>query len=368
AFEMKVIGQDPYISRETASKLGIRLVEEIDEVLEECDYLTVHVPENEQTAGLIGAEQIALMQPTARIVNCARGSVVDMQAAVQAVHEGKLAGAAFDVYEQEPPADFSFAEDDRILATPHLGASTEQAQIAVATQACEQMADALLRSNFRNALNITAVPPEEMKALQPYCDLAARLGALVAQLNEDRPESIEVAVRGELAEGDVGPIINYGAMGVLRTMLGDEVNVVSAPHLAEERGIPLTSSSTMGMEAGFTDLVEVKLTTDKGVVEAAGTIFGRKYPRIIRIGAFYVEVIPESHVLVVRGRDVPGLIGKVGAILGMVGVNIARMGFGREEMGGNAMLALNLDSAPDQATLERLGSLDVVHEVKTAHL
>lgn len=368
AFEMTVLAFDPFISRDTAERMGVELMDELDEMLPRCDYLTVHVPENEQTAGLIGAEQIALMQPTARIVNCARGSVVDMQAAVQAVHEGKLAGAAFDVYEQEPPADFSFAEDDRILATPHLGASTEQAQIAVATQACEQMADALLRSNFRNALNITAVPPEEMKALQPYCDLAARLGALVAQLNEDRPESIEVAVRGELAEGDVGPIINYGAMGVLRTMLGDEVNVVSAPHLAEERGIPLTSSSTMGMEAGFTDLVEVKLTTDKGVVEAAGTIFGRKYPRIIRIGAFYVEVIPESHVLVVRGRDVPGLIGKVGAILGMVGVNIARMGFGREEMGGNAMLALNLDSAPDQATLERLGSLDVVHEVKTAHL
>jgi len=368
AFQMNVLAYDPYISSETASKLGVELVDELTQLLPRCHYLTVHVPENDQTSGLIGEEQVALMRPDARIVNCARGSVVDQEAVLKAVEEGRLAGAAFDVYQQEPPGDFGFANDARILATPHLGASTEQAQLAVATQAAEQMVDALLRGHFRNALNVTAVPPEEMKALQPYCDLAAKLGRLVAQLNRGRPKAIEVACKGELAEQDIEPVINYGTMGVLAYMLGDVVNIVSAPHLAEERGIHITSSSTVGLASGFTDLVQVALDTDEGTMVAVGTVFGRKHPRIVSIGPFHVEVIPRGDILVVYGKDAPGLIGKVGAILGVAGINVARMGFGRQEKGGSAILALNLDSGPDEDTVDRIGRLDVVQRVLAVHL
>ncbi len=366
AFEMNVLAHDPYLSSDTARRLGVELLEDLDGLLKRCDYLTVHVPENEQTQGLIGAEQIAAMRPEARVINCARGSVVDQDAVVRAVREGRLAGAAFDVYVKEPPESYEFAQNDRILATPHLGASTEEAQIAVATEAADQMVDALLHQHYRNALNVTPVPLEEMKVLQPYCDLAARLGKLVAQLNRARPKSVEVSCRGDVAERSIQPIVNYGLMGVLRHMVGRSANIVSAPHLAEERGITVTSTSTVGREAGFTDLIEIKLVTDRDEMPVAGTVFGHSLPRVVSIGEFYVEVIPEGELLVVRGRDVPGLIGRVGAILGEAGVNVARMGFGRREKGGDALLALNLDSPAHEAALQEIRGLEVVENVAAA--
>jgi len=368
AFGMEVIAFDPFVSRETAERLGVELFDDVDALVRRCDYLTVHVPENDQTSGLIDAERIAAMKPGARIINCARGSVVDQDAAVAAVNAGRLGGVAFDVYVEEPPPDYGFTQSDCVVATPHLGASTEQAQLAVARQAAEQMIDALLRRHYRNALNMPAVSPEEMKSLQPYCDLAEGLGALVARINRGRPQSVEVLCSGEFAEGDVEPVLNHGAVGVVRAMLGDEVNVVSAPLLAEERGIRITSSTTVGTEAGFTDLVEVRLTTDKGTVSVAGTVFGREHPRVVNVAGHPVELVPRGELLFVFGRDMPGLIGKVGGLLGMAGVNIARMAFGREQAGGRALLALNLDCACDRQTLDRVNDLDAVEEVVAVRL
>jgi D-3-phosphoglycerate dehydrogenase len=362
AFGMKVRAYDPYVGRETARKVGAEVVDELRELLCSCDYVTVHVPDNEDTRGLISAESIAGMKDGACVVNCARGAVVDQEAVMRAVEGGKLGGAAFDVFAKEPPEDYAFARHDRILATPHLGASTEEAQIAVAVEAAEQLIAALQHRDFRNAVNVSTVSPEEMKVLQPYCDLAACLGRLVAQLMPGRPETVEVSCRGEIARERTEPIVSYGAMGVMQRSLGRAVNVVSAPYLARERGIHITGSSTVGAEAGFTDLVEVRLVTDDGAVGAAGTIFGRHHPRIVRIADFFVEIMPEGHALVVFGSDVPGLIGKVGATLGSAGVNIARMGFGRQEAGGRAMLALNLDTACDEATLGAIQALDVVEK------
>ncbi|MHC5034859.1 MAG: NAD(P)-dependent oxidoreductase, partial [Planctomycetota bacterium] len=194
AFGMRVRAYDPFVGRETASKIGLELVDSLDDLLGDCDYLTLHVPETEQTKGMIGAQQIALIKKGTCIINCAGGSVVDQDAVVEAVKSGQLRGAAFDVYRKEPPDSYEFACDDRVLATPHLAASTEAAQLAVATEAAEQLIEALQRRHFRNAVNISAVPPEEMKVLQPYCDLAAKLGSLVVQLNPGRPEAVEVAV------------------------------------------------------------------------------------------------------------------------------------------------------------------------------
>ncbi len=363
AFGMTVVAHDPYVSRETAESAGVKLVDTLEEMLPQCDYFTVHVPENKDTEGMIGAEEIELMKDGACIINCARGSIVDQDAVLAAIEKGKLAKAAFDVYVQEPPESMEFARSDRVLATPHLGASTEEAQLAVATEAAEELIEALLRRHYRNAVNVSLLPPEEMKALMPYCELARHLGRLVGQLNQGRVQALEVACKGELAHRNLDPVVQYGTMGVIETMLGSDVNIVSAPHLAEDRGINVTSSRTLGQASGFSDLVEVKITTDRGMVEAAGTVFAKQHPRIVSIEGYQLEVSPEGHVLIVINKDVPGVIGKVGEILGAAKVNIARMGCGRHQAGGKAMLALNVDSPCAGEVLEAVRGIGEVERV-----
>jgi D-3-phosphoglycerate dehydrogenase len=368
AFGMTVLAYDPYVGGEAAGKTAVDLVENLEDVLKACDFLTVHVPENEQTTGMIGKEQLTLMKKTACIINCARGAVVDQDAVLWAVKRGKLRGAAFDVFVNEPPESFAFTCNDGILATPHLGASTEEAELAVAVEAAEIIIDALKRRHFRNAVNIVTLSLEEMKAVQPYCDLAVQLGRLVAQLSTGRPQALEIACRGSVAQLNIEPIVSYGAMGVMQNNLGAEVNAVSAPLLARDRGIRVTGSSSVSAEDGFTDLVEVKLVSSVGATEAAGTLFGRSHPRIVLIDDFSVEITPEGHVLMVFHSDVPGLIGKVGDALGKAGVNIARMASGRKEAGGKALLALNLDTRCDKATLDKIRRLSVVERVVAVDL
>lgn len=363
SFGMNVLALDPYVSREMAEKMGVELFDNLDDMLPRVDYLTLHVPQNAQTEGLISAEKVSMMKNSACIINCARGAVVDQDAVVAAVSEGRLGGAAFDVFVKEPPEDFAFAQHDRILATPHLGASTEEAQMAVATEAAEQIIDALNNQHFRSALNISAVPPEEMKALQPYCKLAEMLGGIVAQINDGRPQSVQVTCKGEMAGSDITPVLTHGAMGVMRYMLGEEVNVVSAPHLAEERGIEITSSTTVGGSEGYTDLITVTLVTDKDSMEVSGTVFGREHLRLVRVAGFEMDIVPDGYLLFVFGKDEPGLIGRVGGVIGGAGVNIGRMAFGREQAGGRALLALKLDAACDDELKAKIAALDSVESV-----
>jgi hypothetical protein len=282
---------------------------------------------------------------------------------VAAVREGRLGGAAFDVYATEPPADYEFARHDRILATPHLGASTEEAQLAVAEQAARQLADALLRNQIRNAVNVTVLPPEEMRAVQPFCDLAVRLGKLAGCLASGRPVALEISCRGEAAERDIEPIVRCGTTGFMQGCLGEEANLVSAPYLAAERGIRITSARTSGPEAGLTNAVEVRLRTDAGESRAAGTLLGREHPRIVAINEFDVEVVPDGYVLVVFNNDMPGCVGAVGAALGDAGINIARMGVSRQKEGGNALLAFNLDSPCPQGLLDRMRGMELIQRV-----
>lgn len=363
AFGMNVLGYDPYVGRDVAEKLGIELVDGLRELLAASDYITVHVPQTAETRGLINADNIGDVKRGACIINCARGPVVDQDAVVAAVEDGRLGGAAFDVYDKEPPADYGFAQNDRVLATPHLGASTEQAQLAVATEAAEQMIAALQRGHYRNALNVTSVSPKEMERIWPYCQLAAHIGQILARVSSGRPESLEIICAGELAEGDVEPIVRHGIMGVLRVMVGDVVNMVSAPLLAEERGIPVKSSTMARQEVGFTDLIEIRLATEQGTVEAVGTMFGRRHARLVRLAGFHIELVAEGHLLFVFCKDRPGAIGKVGDALGDRGINVARMAFGRQEAGGKALLAVNLDSPCDEQTAACIAELDVVDNV-----
>ncbi|NLW49808.1 MAG: phosphoglycerate dehydrogenase [Candidatus Brocadiaceae bacterium] len=368
AFGMRVCVHDPFVGPDTAAKLGVQLVDELPDLLRESDYVTLHVPENDKTRGMIGAEQVAMMKPGACIINCARGSVLDQATVLAALNDGRLGGLAVDVYPTEPPESFEFVQNDKVLATPHLGASTHAAQLAVAVQAAEQMVDALQRRHYRNAVNIGTVAPEEMKVLRPYCDLAVRIGKLVAQISTGRPERLEVSCRGEIAEGSTDPIVSYGAMGVMQGSLGDDVNIVSAPHLAAERRVRITGSATVGLEAGFANLVEISLVTDAGTFEAAGTVFAPELARIVRIDGFMVELAPVGDVLILHGNDVPGVIGKVGAILGAGGVNIARMTVGRHDVGGKTLLALNVDTPCTPACIDRLVALPEVDAARSVHL
>ncbi len=360
AFQMEVLGYDPFISSEIAEQSGIKLIEELESLLRSCDYLTVHIPATSDTKGLVGRKEIALMKPQARIINCARGEVVDMEAVVEAVKKGNLAGGGFDVYENEPPGDFSFALNDKILSTPHLGASTEAAQIAVGMQAAAQMVDGLKKKTYRNALNITPVPQEEMKRLRPFCELARKLGHSAGVLNRGRVKSVKVLCRGEVAQDNARPVENSAIIGVLQTMVGDEVNMVNAPYLARERGIEFGSSCTNDTKGGFTNLVELKLETEEGVLEISGTLLGKLHQRIIRVNRYDTEIVPEGELLFVFGEDKPGLIGRIGEKLGGKGINIARMTFAREAAGGGALLVLNLDSRCEDDTISELEASDGV--------
>ncbi|MFW6456785.1 MAG: phosphoglycerate dehydrogenase [Planctomycetota bacterium] len=362
AFDMKLVGLDPYISRDKAKKIGITLHETLEDMLDEFDYLTVHVPVNDETTGMIGADEISQMKPSARIINCARGAIVDRDAAVEAVRAGDLAGAAFDVYTEEPPADHEFTHDDRILATPHLGASTEAAQQAVGAQAAEQLIAALQDGHYRNALNITSVPPEEMDALRPFCELTLKMGKLIGALNSGRLESMSVECKGDIAKYDITPIVNYGVMGMLQTVLGENVNIVSAPHIADERGIEIQGHSSNTTEEGFTDLVTVALSTDQGDIEVSGSVLGQSHPRVMRVAGFDTEIEPEGHLVLLFTPDKPGVVGDVGDTLGDAGINIGQMTFGRQQAGGNSLIALKLDNPCTDDTMKTLEQLDVVEK------
>lgn len=368
AFDMKLIGVDPYISRDKASKLGITLHETLSDMLGECDYLTVHVPVNDETTGMIGTQEIEQMKPSARIINCARGAIVDRDAAVEAVRSGELAGAAFDVYVEEPPSDHDFTHDDRILATPHLGASTEAAQQAVGAQAAEQLIAALQDEHFRNALNITSVPPEQMDVLRPFCELSLKMGKLVGALNTGRLESLTVECKGDISECDITPVVNHGIMGVLETVLGENVNIVSAPHIAEERGMEINGHSSSATEGGFTDLISLSLCTENREISVSGTVLGESHSRIVKVAGFDTEIEPEGHLLLLYTQDRPGVVGEVGATLGQADINIAQMTFGRQKEGGSSLLALKLDNPCEDKIMQHLEKLDVVESAVSISL
>jgi len=356
AFEMKVIGYDPYIAPKKAARLGIEL-SGLESVWERADYITVHTPITDKTRGLINAEAIAKMKDGVRIINCARGGIVDEDALADAIEAGKVAGAAVDVYPEEPPTNRRLIDLPQVVATPHIGASTKEAQINVATDAARQLGDALSGKGVQFALNLPAVDAREVKVLEPYSNLAEKLGSLVRQLGKGQVKSVHVRYTGELAQMNVTPATRSLTAGLLKPVLEENVNLVNAPVLAEERGISITESRSS--ESGdFTTTIKVQMNTDQGTVSVEGTLFGKSDPRIVNINGYHVEVIPRGDMLVIMNKDRPGLIGDIGRVMGTGGVNISSMTFGRKEAGGDAMTVLNLDAKPADSLL------DDVREVK----
>lgn len=372
ALEMKVIGFDPFLSTERAAEQGIELFRDVDEMVAHCDYLTVHTPLTEETRGIINAARIAKMKPGVRIVNCARGGIVDEDDLADAIESGRVAGAALDVYVSEPPTGSRLVSLPQVLCTPHLGASTEEAQELVAVEAAEIIAGFLLRNEVRHAVNMAPISAAEMQDVAMYLDLGHRLGLLLAQLAQKESgglQSARIVYRGEVASKKTKLITASFAAGLLESALDESVNIVNAEMLARERGIEITESSSSEIGA-FSSMITATIVTNEGDITAGGTTFGQRFLRLVRLGPFQLDAYLDGLLLIYRHRDVPGLIGYIGTVLGQHQVNIAHMALGREkdEPGGDSVAVLNLDNEPTPEALKEVAGHPEVTGVELVHL
>lgn len=368
ALKMRVLGYDPFFAG--APHEAIEMVKDLDELCKRADYITVHVPKNPETVGMIGPKQFALMKPTARVVNAARGGIVDPRAALDALQSGRIAGVALDVWTSEPPTDqaeLDLIQHPGCLGVPHLGASTIEAQVQVAMDAAQQLVAALSGRDVRNAVNAPgfdkAIPP----ALLPYTELAMRMGTILSNITAGAMTKAEVIYRGRIAEMNVTPITTYVLVGLLQPHMDQPINVINAPVIARQRGIEVEQITSAKVKE-FTNMMELKVVTDTQTRSVKGAIFGNRFPRVIAIDGFRMEMKPEGHVLIISNEDRPGVVGRYGTILGAAGVNIADMTFARKISQGMAVVGINLDNAPPAEVLDEIRSQEFVHDVYYLHL
>lgn len=365
AFGMKIVAHDPFIAPDQARDLEIESAS-MDEVFSRADFLTVHTPLTSETRGLIGAPAFAKMKKGARIINCARGGLVDEAALYEAIKSGIVAGAALDVFEQEPPpTDHPLLGLDEVIVTPHLGASTTEAQEGVAVTVAEQMRDYLLTGALRGAVNVPALGAKELSVLQPYLALAESLGRFQAQLVESAVREVRLEFAGEMVELDAAPVTRAFLAGLLRDVSA-RVNVVNAFVIAEERRITVTTSYVRGDH--MAPAIRTRVVCEAGEQTASGTVFGiaagKREGRITEINDFRIEATPRGRLLVMHNRDVPGVIGRVGTILGEQGINISAFHLGRRERGGEAMAVIEIDTSVAQETIAALRALQEILTVR----
>ncbi|MCC7395333.1 MAG: phosphoglycerate dehydrogenase [Sphingomonadaceae bacterium] len=359
--KMKVIAYDPFLSPERAVELGIEKVE-LDALLARADFITLHTPLTDQTRGILSAENLAKTKKGVRIVNCARGGLVDEAALKAALDSGHVAGAALDVFAVEPAEASPLFGTPNFVCTPHLGASTDEAQVNVAIQVAEQIADYLMHGGITNALNVPSLSAEEAPKLKPYMALAEQLGRLVGQLEGEDILSIAIETEGAAATLNQKPIVAAVLAGLMR-VYSDTVNMVNAPHMAKERGLDVREVRH-DREGDYATLLRVTITTKKGEHSVAGTIFGRSAPRLVELHDIKVEADLAGDMLFVVNADAPGFIGRIGGALGEAGVNIGTFHLGRREAGGEAVLLLSIDGAVPEALLWQICQLQGVKQVK----
>ncbi len=364
--DMKVLGYDPFMAPDKAAQLGIESVPGLDQLLPRCDFLTVHTPLTDDTRGMIGARELALMKPEARVLNCARGGIIQEEALVEALRSGRLAGAALDVFAEEPlPADHPLLNLPNVVVTPHLGASTVEAQASVAREAAQLLIDFLTRGVVQFAVNMAAVDRTELEELRLYVDMARRLGLLHAQMGHGAIRRAEVSYRGEVARRSTKLVTAAFTAGLLEHHLAEDVNIVNAELLARERGIEIVEQSNP-RKGDFSTLIRADVVTDKKTYTAAGTLFGNQFLRLVQLGPYHLDSFMDGIMLIFTHRDVPGLIGFIGTIFGKHQVNIAQMTVGRQQPGGEAIAVLNLDSQPPEDAIKevrahpQISSLSVV--------
>jgi len=352
AFQMKILAFDPYVSQERAEILGVELVE-MKDLLARSDFLSLHTPGLADGKPLLGKEQFEQMKPGIRIVNCARGSLIDDSALIEAIQSKKVAGAALDVYHQEPlDLDSPLLQVPEIICTPHLGASTGEAQVKVATSMCDQIIDYLKRGNVRNAVNVPSIDAETLTKIQPYLTLGEDLGSFVSQLTEGAITHVAIQYNGEVSSIPVKPVTNAILKGLLTRSI-DGLNMVNAPFIAKERGVEVLESTSSEVHE-YTSTVQVQVTTKDGVRKVTGSIFGKGDSRIVQFDDFNMEAVLSKHMLVLHNMDVPGVIGNLGNILGKNNINIADFHLGRQEEQGKAIAIINIDSPPKNEALREL--------------
>ena len=366
-FNMKVLGYDPFAAPTEVEKLGVEITDSLEGIFKEADYITVHVPRNEQTLNMIDAEQIKMMKPTVRLINTARGGIINEDALYKALAEGAIAGAALDVYPTEPPENTRFTEFENCLVTPHLGASTREAQIDVAVEAAQILVDAIKGGPVRNALNAPSIAGVIPPIVSRYAELARRIGTLVSIIAPGHIKDVEVQYRGSIAEMAVEPVTLHFAIGLLGRHFEMPLNMVNVPVLAKERGISIDETKNpkaKDVAASFS----AKVVTDKVTRTVTGSVFGGTLPRIIEIDGFNIEMTPQGAVLVIFNDDKPGVIGAVGTVCGRHNINICTMGVGQKPAEQKAMLAVSLDKEPETKVTEELGKLDFVNEIYVCKL
>jgi D-3-phosphoglycerate dehydrogenase len=351
--DMKVLGFDPFLTAERAAQLGIESVASLDELLPRCDFLTVHTPLTDETRDLIGARQLALLPKGARVLNCARGGIINETALADALRSGHLAGAALDVFIAEPPGESALLTLPNVVVTPHLGASTVEAQTSVAREAAQLLIDFLKRGLVQFAVNMAAVDRTELEEMRLYVDLARRLGLLHAQMDQGAIRRAELSYRGEIARRNTRLVTAAFAAGLLEYRLDENVNAVNAELLARERGIEIVEQSSP-RKGDFGTLIRADVVTDKKSYTAAGTLFGHEYLRLVQLGPYRLDTFLDGIMLILTHRDVPGLIGDIGTIFGKHRINIAQMTVGRQQPGGEAIAVLNLDDLPAEEALAQV--------------
>ena len=366
SFGMKVLAYDPFLSADKAKELGIELVD-LNTIYKSADYITVHTPLTDETKHMISDKQFALMKKNVRLINCARGGIIDEEALVKAIEAGKVAGAAFDVYEEEPPKNSKLTKLDKVVLTPHLGASTEEAQMNVAIDVANTVRDALLGRGVRNAVNVPSVDPEIYKVLEPYLKLAENIGCMQTQLVDGHIKKVKIRYVGELSKYDLTPLTATIMKGMLAPILQETVNFVNSLVMAKERGITIVESKTAEVQ-DFASLIWVEVETDKTVSSIWGTLFTKVDPRIVKINDFYVDFVPEGNMLMVFNKDVPGIIGLIGTIFGKNKINVASVSFGRDEKGGRAVSVWNVDSDVSKKVLGEIKESKNVYDLKLVKL
>lgn len=367
SFGMKVLAYDPFLSREVSEGLGIELVE-LKDLFKSSDYITVHTPLTDETKHMLSRKEFSLMKKGARIINCARGGIIDEAALIEAIKEERVAGAAIDVFEKEPlSSDNPLLKLDNVITTCHLGASTEEAQVNVAIEIAECVRDYLLGKGIRNAANYPCLEAEVCKILEPYINLCEKLGSFSSQLVEGRFQELNINYSGDIIQHDLSPLTLALTKGILSPILKETVNFVNAVNLAKERSIRIKEAKS-SKEEEFVNSIQLEIKTDKETKRIVGTISANKQPRIVKIDSYYVELSPIGEMIVVQNWDRPGIIGNLGTLLGKHNINIASMTFGREKPGGRAVTVLNVDSPISTEILDKIKKTENILAVKVIKL
>lgn len=353
--KMNVIVYDPFITQEIAEQQGYELAS-LDELYARSDYITVHTPKSKETIGLVNKDAFAKMKKGVMIINCARGGIINEKDLIAALDSGQVAGAAVDVFEKEPPEDWSLANHPKVVCTPHLGASTHEAQENVALAIAEQIVDYLKTGLIRNAVNAPSVAPEMLPKVKPYIELSEKMGKffgqIIGQVISDRLKKVTFTYTGDAANVDTRPVTIAGLKGLL-SIVSDDVNYVNAPVLLKERGIDLVETQT-SKEAVYLNTIRISMEFDSGTRSLEGSVFSPDDLRIVMIDNYSIEVIPEGYMLVIYNKDLPGTVGRIATIIGESKVNIARLFLGRDRQQGTAILIINLDTEAPKDVIEKI--------------